>query len=99
MQKKINTILKIVNESREPIGSPEISARLKELGIEMSERTVRYHMKMLDKKGLTRGKWKEGRMITGKGREELSNALVFEKVGFLSSKWILTLKAGAGRSS
>ncbi len=87
MEKKINTILKIVNESREPIGSPEIAARLKELGIEMSERTVRYHLKILDKQGLTRGKWKEGRTITGKGREELGNALVFDKVGFLSSKF------------
>ncbi len=87
MDKKINTILKIIDESRDPVGSREISARLKELGIEMSERTVRYHMKLLDKGGLTRGKWKEGRMITNKGKEELSNALVFEKVGFLSSKF------------
>ncbi|KPJ65050.1 hypothetical protein AMJ44_11240 [candidate division WOR-1 bacterium DG_54_3] len=87
MEKKINSILKIIDESREPIGSPEISARLRKLGIEMSERTVRYHLKTLDKQGLTRGKWKEGRTITGKGREELGNALVFDKVGFLSSKF------------
>jgi hypothetical protein len=87
MDKKINAILKIVNESREPIGSPEIAARLSERGVEMSERTVRYHLKSLDKRGLTRGKWKEGRTITGKGREELGNALVFDKVGFLSSKF------------
>jgi len=87
MEKKINAILKIVSGSRDPVGSAEIAARLKQLGIEMSERTVRYHLKDLDKRGLTRGKWKEGRTITGKGKEELSNALVFDKVGFLSSKF------------
>jgi hypothetical protein len=87
MEKKINAILKIVSESREPVGSAEIAEKLRELGIDMSERTVRYHLKRLDRKGLTRGKWKEGRMITGKGKDELSDALVFEKVGFLSSRF------------
>jgi len=86
MDKKINTILKIVAEASEPIGSAEISARLKELGIEMSERTVRYHLKKLNEKGLLKVYWKEGRMITGKGREELDEALVFEKVGLVSAK-------------
>jgi len=87
IDRKVNAILKIVGEVAEPIGSVEIAEKLKEQGIEMPERTVRYHLKMLDEQGLTRGKWKEGRMITGKGKEELSNALVFEKVGFLSSRF------------
>lgn len=86
MDRKISAILKIIEGSREPIGSKEIAARLAELGINLSERTVRYHLKMLDKQGLTHGKWKEGRMITGRGIEELSEALVFEKVGLMSSK-------------
>jgi repressor of nif and glnA expression len=86
MEKKINTILKIVAEANGPIGSPEISARLKELGIDMSERTVRYHLKSLSEKGLLKVFWKEGRMITGKGIEELNEALIFEKVGLMSAK-------------
>lgn len=86
MEHKINTILKIIAEAKEPIGSAEISEKLKELGIKLTERTVRYHLKMLDKQGLTQGKWKEGRMITGKGREELNDSLVFEKVGLMSSR-------------
>jgi repressor of nif and glnA expression len=86
MEKKINTILKIVAESSEPIGSAEISGRLKELGIKMSERTVRYHLKSLSEKGLLKVFWKEGRMITGKGIEELSEALIFDKVGLMSSR-------------
>jgi HTH-type transcriptional regulator, global nitrogen regulator NrpRI len=86
VDKKINTILKIIEEAKEPVGSREIAARLAELGIKLSERTVRYHLKLLDRQGLTRGQWKEGRMITGKGKEELDEALVFEKVGFMSSR-------------
>lgn len=86
VERKINTILKIISQSKEPIGSKEISDKLKELGIDLSERTVRYHMQMLDEKGLTEGKWKEGRIITEKGVEELGNSFVSEKVGFVSSR-------------
>jgi repressor of nif and glnA expression len=86
MQRKMNTILKIVAESNEPVGSKEISEKLKQLGIDMPERTVRYHLKKLNEKGLLKVFWKEGRMITSKGMEELSEALVFEKVGLMSAK-------------
>lgn len=86
MERKLNAILKIVSESDEPVGSVEIAEKLEELGIDLSERTVRYHLKELDKQGLTQGKWKEGRMITNKGQEELHDAQIFEKVGLMSSR-------------
>ncbi|OGB87913.1 hypothetical protein A3H38_04130 [candidate division WOR-1 bacterium RIFCSPLOWO2_02_FULL_46_20] len=86
MQKKLNAILKIVSESAEPIGSAEISEKLKTLGIKLTERTVRYHLKNLSEEGLLKGIWKEGRMITNKGKEELHDSLVFEKVGLMSSR-------------
>ncbi len=86
LDRRINAILKIVGEATEPIGSVEIAAKLKEHGIEMSERTVRYHLKELSDKGLMKGLWKEGRVITSKGMEEIGNALVFDKVGFMSSR-------------
>lgn len=85
-ERKVNLILKIVSDAKEPIGSAEISEKLKELGIKLTERTVRYHLKMLDKEGLTQGKWKEGRIITSKGKEEINDSLVFEKVGLMSSR-------------
>ncbi|MEA3493111.1 MAG: NrpR regulatory domain-containing protein [Candidatus Margulisiibacteriota bacterium] len=84
MQKKLNTILKMIAESREPIGSKEISVKLKELGIEMSERTVRYHLKQLNDRGLLKIFWKEGRMLTKKGIEELDNSMISEKIGLVS---------------
>ncbi len=85
-ERKINEILKIVSDAKEPIGSPEISEKLKEMGIKLTERTVRYHLKELDKQGLTQGKWKEGRMITSKGKEELYDSSVFDKVGLMSAR-------------
>ncbi|MFH1576818.1 MAG: NrpR regulatory domain-containing protein [Candidatus Margulisiibacteriota bacterium] len=86
MDKKLNTILKIVAESNEPIGSPDISLKLKELGIEMSERTVRYHLQQLGEEGLLKVFWKEGRMLTKKGKEELADSMVSEKIGLVSSR-------------
>lgn len=86
LDRKINAILKLVAEATEPIGSAEITEKLKEQGIEMPERTVRYHLKELSDKGLMKGLWKEGRVITSKGMEELGDALVFDKVGYMSSR-------------
>ncbi len=86
LERKINTILKIVAESNEPIGSPEIAVKLKELGIEMSERTVRYHLKQLGEEGLVKIFWKEGRMLTKKGKEELADSMISEKIGLVSSR-------------
>lgn len=86
LDRKTNTILKIISEVRGPIGALEISEKLKAAGIDMPERTVRYHLKMMNEKGLLKVIWKEGRMITDKGKEELGNALVSDKVGLVSSK-------------
>ncbi len=86
VDRKTNAILKIIAEAKGPIGSVEIAEKLKEQGIEMSERTVRYHLKLMNEKGLTSIFWKEGRMITSKGREELGNALVSDKIGLMSSR-------------
>src|SRR3989339_394823 len=84
--RKTNVILKIIADSKEPIGSAEISQKLKELGINLSERTVRYHLKRMNEQGLLKIFWKEGRMITRKGQEELENAFVSDKVGFAVSR-------------
>ncbi|MFH1684352.1 MAG: NrpR regulatory domain-containing protein [Candidatus Margulisiibacteriota bacterium] len=86
MEKKINTILKIVAESADPIGSPDISVKLKELGIEMSERTVRHHLQQLGEEGLVKVFWKEGRMLTRKGKEELADSMISEKIGLVSAR-------------
>jgi HTH-type transcriptional regulator, global nitrogen regulator NrpRI len=86
LDRKINAILKLVAEAKEPIGSAEIAEKLKAQGLDMPERTVRYHLKELSEKGLMKGLWKEGRVITDKGIEELGNAMAFDKVGFMNSR-------------
>lgn len=85
--KTMLSILKILDKQHDiVIGSREISKQLKLHGVNISERTVRYHLRILDERGLTKVFGKEGRMITSKGREELINARVSEKVGFIISK-------------
>lgn len=87
MNKTMISILKILDKNPDKIlGSREISRQLNFYGVKLSERTVRYHLRILDERGFTKVYGKEGRMITQKGKEELSQALVSEKVGFISSK-------------
>ncbi|MDI6799843.1 MAG: NrpR regulatory domain-containing protein [Actinomycetota bacterium] len=86
IERKTQAILKILSEEDELIGASRISGRLKELGIDLTERAVRYHLKIMDERKLTRVEGKQGRVITEKGLEELKNALVSDKVGMIISK-------------
>ncbi|MCX7845466.1 MAG: NrpR regulatory domain-containing protein [Dictyoglomaceae bacterium] len=86
IERKLIAILEILNSSMEPVGATYISSKLLEKGINLSERGVRYHLRIMDERGLTRVIGKEGRVITDKGREELKNALVADKIGFIISK-------------
>ncbi len=86
MNKVTISILKVLDKENKTIGSREIAKRLKLHGVDLSERTVRYHLKILDERGYTKVFGKEGRQITEKGRRELHNALVLEKASFVSSR-------------
>jgi HTH-type transcriptional regulator, global nitrogen regulator NrpRI len=87
VERKVVSILKILSESPQPLGARLISRQLKEQGVELGERAVRYHLKLMDERGLTRPmeKW-DGREITQLGIEELNNALVTDKIGFVLEK-------------
>jgi repressor of nif and glnA expression len=85
-EKKRLEILKILNASNKPLSSQRITEQLINMGRDISERTVRFHLLDLDKMGMTEYIGRHGRKITEKGRNELSNARVFEKVGFLAAK-------------
>ncbi|MCK5504455.1 MAG: DUF128 domain-containing protein [Thermodesulfovibrionia bacterium] len=86
MNKTMFSILKVLDSRTDIIGAKEISKQLKLHGVELTERTVRYHLKILDERGLTQVFGKEGRKITDKGKKELSQALVSEKIGFVISR-------------
>ncbi len=87
VERKITAILKILSDSTTPLGGRAISRRLKEQGIDLSERAVRYHLKIMDERGLTlQMDNRDGRVITQPGLEELKNALVCDKVGFVTDR-------------
>ncbi len=87
MNKTMISILRVLDAKHDRVtGSREIARQLTTHGIELTERTVRYHLRILDEKGFTKVLGKEGRIITRKGREELSHSLVSEQVGFVINK-------------
>ncbi len=87
VERKILLILRTLSESPGPLGSRMIARRMKDSGLDLSERTVRYHLKFMDQKGLTKlvGR-RNGRTITNHGIDELSNARVQDKVSLCSSR-------------
>jgi repressor of nif and glnA expression len=87
VERKIAAILKVLSDSPEPLGGRIISRRLKEHGIDLGERAVRYHLKMMDERGFTSTKrYRDGRSITQPGLEELKSTLVCDKVGFVTDR-------------
>ncbi len=85
-ERKRLVILKILQDARGPVGSQAITKSLNAMGYDISERTVRFHLLAMDKGGLTEYIDRQGRQITHHGLLELTNARVFEKVGFLTAK-------------
>jgi hypothetical protein len=82
-EKKITSILKVLSESSEPLGSITIARELERHGVFLGERAVRYHLRITDERGYTRPLGRDGRMITPKGLEELRMALAPDQVGFI----------------
>ena len=82
-ERKVISILKVLSESSEPMGSINIARELESHGIHLSERAVRYHLKITDERGFTRALGRDGRSITAAGVEELKSALAPDQVGFV----------------
>jgi hypothetical protein len=85
-ERKIVSILKVLSESSEPLGSITIARELERHGIYLSERAVRYHLRITDERGYTQPLGRDGRMLTPRGLEELKVALAPEQVGFMLEK-------------
>ncbi len=81
-------IMRILKDTQKPVGSKIIARQLKEgYGISLSERAVRYHLRLLDEQGLTsKVSRRDGRVITEMGSDEIDNAMVSDKVGFAIDK-------------
>jgi repressor of nif and glnA expression len=87
IERKNILILRILHDAQTPVGARLIARRMQEMGIESNERTVRYHLKFMDERGLTRfvGQ-REGRVITNLGIDEIGNARVRDKVSMAISR-------------
>jgi repressor of nif and glnA expression len=87
IERKVILILKILNESPESLGARVIARKMQEHGVQLSERTVRYHLKLMDERGLTKliGR-RDGRIITDLGLDEINNARVRDKISLSISR-------------
>jgi len=87
IDRKIVCIMKILSNSQEEaLGARLIARRLQEFGIELGERAVRYHLKLMDADGLTCCVGREGRLITETGIEEMEKYAVRDKISFVTAK-------------
>ncbi|ADP77220.1 Protein of unknown function DUF128 [Methanothermus fervidus DSM 2088] len=85
--KKLLEILRILAEHNEVLGARAVARELKERGYDIGERAVRYHMRILDERGLTKRIGYSGRKITKKGLKEVERGLVYDQVDFIFSRF------------
>jgi repressor of nif and glnA expression len=85
-ESKLISILKVLSESSEPLGSITIARRLESEGVFLSERAVRYHLRIADERGYTQPVGRDGRMITPEGQQEVKEALAPQHLGFVREK-------------
>ncbi len=85
-QRKLIEILRILDESNEAIGARTIAAILNQRGYPIGERAVRHYLVLLDYKGFTTKIGNAGRIITEKGLNELDEAIIGDRVGFVITK-------------
>ncbi len=81
-------ILRILSEFDSPVGSTLLKRELRKRGFVLSERTVRYHLQLLEAKGFVLGHDRRGRTITQHGLEELSRSLATQRLGFTTTRFM-----------
>jgi len=85
-ERKLIAILKVLDESSEALGSTVIARRLEREGILLSERAVRYHLRIADERGFTKPMGHDGRIITLAGHQEVKDALAPQQLGFVRER-------------
>jgi len=81
-------ILRILSEFDQPLGSTLLKRELRKRGFPLSERTVRYHLQLLEAKKFVIGHDRKGRTITNNGLEELSRSLATQRLGFTTTSFM-----------
>ena len=81
-------ILRILSEFSDPVGSTLLNRELRKRSFLLSERTIRYHLQLLEAKGFVLGHNRRGRTITQLGLEELSRLLATQRLGFTITRFM-----------
>jgi repressor of nif and glnA expression len=81
-------IMRILSEFANPVGSTLLKRELRKRGFLLSERTVRYHLQLLEARGFVLGHNRRGRTITQQGLEELSRSLATQRLGFTTTRFM-----------
>jgi len=68
------------------MGSTRLAEELSGQGIDLTERAIRYHLRHLDEKGMTEPCGRDGRRITERGRRELADASVSDRVSLVLAR-------------
>lgn len=85
-ERKCLEILRILRDSRDPMGAKHLSERMAEQGFILSDRAVQYYLHHLDELGFTRKMGNRGRVLTNLGIAESESALVGDRIGFVISR-------------
>ncbi len=85
-ENKLIAILNILSKSNEPLGSITLARKLVTEGVFLSERAVRYHLKISDERGFTQPGGRNGRTLTPKGRQEVKEALAHQQLGLVRDR-------------
>ena len=86
IERKLIEIMRIIDENDKPIGARAIADELYSRGYNIGERAVRYHLSILDERGFTEKHGYSGRTITIKGKGELGEALIGDRLGFVITR-------------
>lgn len=81
-------MLRLLSEYNNPVGSTILRRELMKRGFLLSERTIRYHLQLLESKGFVQGHDKSGRTITSEGLTELGRAMVYQRLGFVTTRFL-----------
>ncbi|HAL92155.1 MAG TPA: hypothetical protein DCM68_03925 [Verrucomicrobia bacterium] len=80
-------ILKVLHRIDRPAGSSQIEELLRGWGVDLSERSIRLYLLQLDADGLTELRSRRaGRVLTAKGRAEVEQGDVIERMGFIAGQ-------------
>jgi GntR family transcriptional repressor for pyruvate dehydrogenase complex len=90
---QVMTILTIISNSEEPLGSGAIKEELSRRGHNLSEATVGRILRALDTRGLTERIGYRGRTLTTAGKAHLEQLLIERKRALSSNELLKALKA------